>query len=440
MSPKIVILDGDESRCVNDVFWASTNGKKDLSARHFEANGSDFTLISAKSCAPLSDNHMLHFCANNREVFGENLSSFMPELAGAKDEFTYAGYVMGASLDEFESNPAYNSGIIASAIPVVREFLKDELAVLAEKSKAKIADYVFSKNPRYRAVLSHCGECDSIIPHTNDDSKLEVELFKWEQALKLKAKLEQSDLLSKGQAIIGNEDDSEALMKKLSDLGKGALADCIVLRKDLLETLAKCLERQDEGNLTCALEKSVYSLIFPLTANMGCNQHNLWIIDEKLAYQYYLASDRPISTCMDKEPDAEIFDPAFAFAGGLRNDITILEFIRPGRTDKECVDQALNYMSLILEGKCEDRHGRPFTESGINDIRFTCYIICDINADMKTFLEFRNFHRTPDGIGYCMHFHNFNAFFEIMPYSNLMNDAIMRNNTAFEQIFSSSSL
>lgn len=478
--PKIVIIDGEESRCVNDVFTESINDKNDLSVINFNANGNNFNLICAKSHSPSMDRHMLHFCANKREVFGENLSKFMPELTGkladSKGEFTYNGYVTGALLDDningdrtdfsfsriisesdedqleldgFKCRPVSKAEIIASAIPVAREFLKNEISACVEKNKARIEEYVFSKNPRYRTVLSHCSECASRIPYTNDDSKLELELFKSEQALKLKTKIEQSELLGKelGSISVSDlktyEDAREALMKKLSDLGKGALADYVVHRKAMLETFSKCLEYHDEDKRMYALEKSVHSLIFPLTTtsdNIEYNQHNLWIIDEKLAYHYYLASDKPISKNSSKEPDIAIFEPAFAFAGDIDrsslNNITIIEFKRPGRTDKECVEQVLTYMSLIREGKCKDRHGRPVTEADMSNMRFSCYILCDLNADMKTFLEFRrNFHRTPDGTSYYMYFDNFNAYIEIMPYSKLINDARMRNKILFDQLF-----
>lgn len=46
-------------------------------------------------------------------------------------------------------------------------------------------------------------------------------------------------------------------------------------------------------------EKNIHQLIFPMTKtsdDIDYLQHNLWIIDEKLAYHHYLASDMKIKS------------------------------------------------------------------------------------------------------------------------------------------------
>ncbi|MDR1643482.1 MAG: hypothetical protein LBT59_27625 [Clostridiales bacterium] len=435
--PQIILSDGDEIRSVYDVFTNDfSNCKKGLAIRSCNMNGHNLNLICAKSRAS-SGKHMLHFCANKREVFSACLTNFIPELAGTLD-FTYNGYVTGALLDRFEYSAVSKDEIIASAIPAAREFLKNEIAAYAEKNKARIQEYVFYKNPRYITVLSRFNEYASIIPYSEDDAKLELELFKLEQTLKQKIKMEHADFMKLGSKSFElNEFSSEsckALIKELSDLAKGTMADSVAYRKALLETMARFLEFNNRS-----LEKLVHSLIFPIsptliTSASDCS-HNLWIIDEKLAYLHYLASDKPLT----EDSDIQIFESAFAFAvdfdKSLPSNIAIVSFKRPRRTDQECIGQVLNFIRLIREGMCKDKHGQPVSVTSVN-IRFNCHIICDINEDMTEFLENRNF-RTADGISYYSYFDTFNAFLEIIPYSKLLINAINRNNILFDQAFAS---
>ena len=82
-------------------------------------------------------------------------------------------------------------------------------------------------------------------------------------------------------------------------MGKSSLAEYIVHRKSVLDLLENNLKYQDPYGNTYAYEESVHQLVFPMqqtSDDIDYTSHNLWLIDEKLSYHYYLASDKKINS------------------------------------------------------------------------------------------------------------------------------------------------
>jgi hypothetical protein len=80
----------------------------------------------------------------------------------------------------------------------------------------------------------------------------------------------------------------------LNELGKSELANYVIHRRVVLDLLRKALTRTASGKYS--LEEAVHRLIFPLritSDHVTFEQQNLWILDERLAFHKYLASDKP---------------------------------------------------------------------------------------------------------------------------------------------------
>ena len=68
---------------------------------------------------------------------------------------------------------------------------------------------------------------------------------------------------------------------------------------------------------------------------------NLWLIDDRLAYHHFLASDKKINTIpvlesdVDKRMDLAIFDAALSYTADPENinSVTIVKLKRPQRND-----------------------------------------------------------------------------------------------------------
>ena len=183
--------------------------------------------------------------------------------------------------------------ILNAITPIVKDFLGQEITAYNAQKKERIENYVFSRNPRYRPLLKHYSECIERIPFMADDEKLELELFKQEQGFRLKMKKEQKDILgSDVDSIQSNEEYQKKCadyLQRLSDMGKGDLADYIMHRKVMLDILSHILQYTDEEKKKYALERQIHNLIFPMIAtsdDIDFDKHNLWIIDEKLAYRW----------------------------------------------------------------------------------------------------------------------------------------------------------
>jgi hypothetical protein len=488
--PQIIIRDERDTISINTLFNDNIKGRPQIFG--FTINGRDFKLISAKNYAASDKKHLLHFCAHKREVNSENLSNHITALTGKlfneDGDFVFAGYVIGSVLDDSinadrtdfsilrgidaeneseddmgdenkqtviegakVSDDITKANIIKAAIPLISEYLKDEISQYSEEKKQQVESYVNTTNPRYRFLLKHDPNCIEQIRAFQDDEKLELELFRQEQSYKFRLKKEQKDFIRDDIDSIQDYKDYTQrcgeYLTRISDMGKSSLADYIMHRKVMLDILAKNLRYSDAEKQRYALEKEIHNIIFPMMTtsdDIDYSKHNLWIIDEKLAYHYYLASDKPISSYdvmdsnSDKEPDITIFESAFALTdeGGNSevNNITIVEFKRPGRIDKECVDQAIGYIQDIRSGKRKDKHGQVLAEMTYKNVKFTCYILCDIPVQMTEFLEGRNFKKTPDGNSYYQYYDNLNAYLEVMPYKKMVNDSIKRSKILFDKL------
>ena len=126
---------------------------------------------------------------------------------------------------------------------------------------------------------------------------------------------------------------------------------------------------------------------------------NLWLIDERLAFHDYLASDKPLSSmpitaAIDtKEPDLvalNVFDEPLLVSEGQKlplASIVVIEIKRPMRNDaaagedKDPVEQALSYLERIRRGKAMTASGRLIPAS--EEIPGFCYVICDITPTVE---------------------------------------------------------
>ncbi|GHU44268.1 hypothetical protein FACS1894190_15490 [Spirochaetia bacterium] len=209
------------------------------------------------------------------------------------------------------------------------------------------------------------------------------------------------------------------------------------------------LNKKDDKKYS--LESAIHSLIVPLgitSDDVEYSKQNLWLIDERLTYHYYLASDKHIKKGgkeeENKRADLAVFNKPLAFA---ENDnpfqsIVIMEFKRPQRndyTDKENpIVQVINYLKLIYDGKGTDRNGRPIIVNATT--RYYVYIICDITEKIHTTAKGYSALQSPDKLGYFWYNSNYNAYIEIMSFDKVLNDSKKRNRILFEKLGLSDSI
>lgn len=120
--------------------------------------------------------------------------------------------------------------------------------------------------------------------------------------------------------------------------------------------------------------------------------------------------------------------------------VTIIEFKRPGRehyNDAENpIRQIKEYMDDIVEGKVKTKDGEFL--NGTENIRFFCYIICDVDLSIKKLAKLEDLKVTPDNMGFYKYIDSYKAYLEIIPYNKLIQDSKKRNRILFDKLFNQS--
>jgi hypothetical protein len=200
-------------------------------------------------------------------------------------------------------------------------------------------------------------------------------------------------------------------MDKYNEVGVSALAQYVAHRKIIIEFLDRAISRGPDGS-KYPLESVVHNLIFPMrsTSNDLLYSHqNLWLIDERLTYHSFIASDKRLDALTDqiqtnsaKRGDLLIFDRKIVFADGEQpiNSIVTIEFKRPQRddytTDDNPLMQSFDLLADIRSGTFRDHRGRPISVA-TDAIPGICYVICDLTPTMKKALKYLQAESIPDG-------------------------------------------
>lgn len=468
--PTITLRDRVESLNLNDLF--ASRLRLDAKPRSFAVKGHDLSILHLRLYSADEPSHTLRYCANRREVLEERLAGSIPDLTKKlRDEegvsFVVSSYVTGGILDEEVnaertgfafSEPAPDllpsevtfADIRAAAVEQVREHLAPLLSVVAQEKVEQITQYVQSKAPQYRALLKHHPESLSAIPPGLSEEKLDV-------ALHVAQGRAQEELRQRCERIAtgptGDIRDTKKFRQEfddavvqLNDFGKARLAEYIVHRRLALHLLSRSLERDEQDRYS--FEASVHEIIFPLrrtSDDIDFENQNLWIIDEKLSYHRYLASDKllkslePIGVASADRPDLIVFNGPFAFVeeGTAFSSVVIVEFKRPVRDDYDessnPIDQVYEYVRKISSGTAFDKRGRPIPVG--SSTRYYAYVICDMTPTLRRQAENFSLTKTPDERGYFGFNPNLRAYIEVISFEKLVHDAEARNRVLFDKLF-----
>jgi hypothetical protein len=181
-----------------------------------------------------------------------------------------------------------------------------------------------------------------------------------------------------------------------------------------------------------------------LSDEIGFEDHNLWMIDDKLSYHKYLASDKKfkkietINSISDERPDIIIFNRPFAFSNDNKpyESIVLIEFKRPMRddyTDEENpIHQINRYAREIIDGEAKDKNEREFDFRKNTPIY--AYVICDLTKKLKAYAKDGGFRPLPSGDGFFSFNDNYNMYVEIMSFDKILNDSRERNRVLFDKL------
>ena len=216
-----------------------------------------------------------------------------------------------------------------------------------------------------------------------------------------------------------------------------------------MELLDSSLAFEDSEKGRHFKEEIIHELIVPVRSSseeLDYDQHNLWILDDRLAFYTFFKSDKPFTTFVDgvsstKEPDlAVVFERSLAFQREGRDEpIVIVEFKRPGRDNYDGnsnpVTQVLEYVDLFRSGSSiKDLTGKVIKPISAST-RFICFIVADFTDSLKRVIRTSVAHNpTADAEGFFGYSREHNASVEVMPYDKVLHDAKVRNEAFFARL------
>lgn len=469
--PKITIFDGALSKDLESVYSESVG--QNSTVTEFKIGDQTFKSTGFKNYLG-SSKHTIFLCGDKRVADKCPLSAqddFFSKrfYDGNLKAYSYHIFVESEYLDRIVNDDRDgfrfpesgsleardNSGVTKSEIlkkltELVHQELSDEIEKKKTENRKTVETFVTNSAPQYRYVLkSHKSEIENI--HDSDPAKIDLALRKIQFEEEMKTRQELTHILRKADEKSDDskkewQEKSRALLSKLSEAGKANLAGYIVQRKAILELLRKRLEIDEDK---FAKEEAVHELIFPMrntSDDVSYEDQNLWIVDERLSYHYYLASDKPLSAVplaeskSKKEPDILIFNRPIALNDRPESErtesIVIIEFKRPGESavsgEKNPVDQILEYIELIKEGRAENRKGRKIEIN--SGTYFFGYVVCEIDSNLKKVLSRRTMRETPDERGMFGFFESHRAYIEVISYEKMLDDAQKRNRILFDKL------
>jgi hypothetical protein len=471
--PKIELIDYEtkEIHDLNAIFLEEF--EPNLEPENLKVEDESFTIHDVLIKKPLDRQHQAHFCANRRVVESENLSNKIPNLdRGLRNEsgdsIFYSAYVSSSFLDERVDTDRTNFRITRRPSPLIsgevswqelldnvveksKEFLRPYTIQACEETLQRVQRYVENEEPKYRYLLSSQKDVVKELPSTISDAKLGIELYRIHFQVKSQLKKEIAEHLAQKETEITDwelhREQFRSIFKKLDEVTKSDLAEYVVNRKSVLSFLEKKLGKDDDGRY--AKEEALHEIIFPLrktSDDIQLKDHNLWIVDERLVYHHYLASDlpfkqqigSPIDVESESRPDIIIFNKALALTESDYpfNSIVIIEFKRPERSnfgeDRSPINQVFNYIRLIKDGKAKDEKGETIAVNP--SIPFYCYVIATLTPELRKECDNYSYTPTPDGLGIFGYNNNLNVYIEIISYRKLIADAIKWNIAFFDKL------
>lgn len=466
--PEVLLVDDDESTAIS----LNKRYKDDVHSQTkrviAKCKGVELAIDQVRVFAGEYSQHTIHLCANARDVQHLTLNSFIPYIPSkfkATDGslFVYKAYVSSLFLDQRVNaertafDLAKEGDFQAHAEPTEREILdavvrasEIELGPLLgeveQRIKARIETLVSSKFPEYRPLLKELDRYLREFRDNADESEILARLNDIQFREDLDARKEVQKLLKEQDPDVKRSKKYKELqdlyLEKANDIARSRLAQCVIHRRIILDLLEAAVSV--EGNGKYPKEEKIHEIIFPLRTtsdDIDTDRQNLWIVDERLAFHRFLASDKPLKTFSDSlatdEPDLFVLNHPGVFSNTNEAPLSsavIIEFKRAERENlnESPFDQVYRYVRKLAGREIKDGRGRT-VQMHPNAI-FYCYIVADLTEELRRMAEDAGLDPTTDGMGFYGFNRNRRAYVEVLSYEKLMKDSLARNRELFKAL------
>jgi hypothetical protein len=424
----------------------------------------------AEASAGLDGNHQLHLLANGRTVESRKVDNLLALASLERDGQTslvFHGCVSGEYLDK-----RVNEGRTAFNLP---EKVLDEISrhcievVKARLIPDQIERYAAERRHRYDTFIQR----HPIYDFDDAETQLKRVPFHAKSAEEFAAGLvkyqirrdeQRQSAIQQVTSVLEQPGDvpadfGEAVIQAANGIHASeqlALAQHVVRRKLVLEVLDKLLRRVRERagkDDDFQLERTLHSFICPMgvrgddPSEVKSRAHDLWIVDERLAFTRAFSSDKRLDQVLKaggtaQRPDLLLWDLSYGMgvtdpASDPENvDVSeplrkmmVVELKKPMRKvydkpEDQIEQQIIKYLAQLKGGELES-----FNRDRIriaDDCIFYCFVIADIVGNLKDQLS--NWETTANGQGRIRPLKNqYRGSIEVIQWKDLINDAWSRN-------------
>ncbi len=397
--------------------------------------------------------HRLYFYANNRAASDlENISS------GVNDKpFVEAGqsgprqyfYLVAVSSDFFTSSQSRDRITNLHAkieYDGKKKSIKDHLIAMAKQHILEIeSSYTNERRAKMVADVEHLIAIDPLLRRGLGDRSA-ADFVKKRSITETREQLAQDLFVERFRKKFDfSKLDQNASVEQLEHLvktqipedAKEALAVYVAYRNHVITIFRELLKKQEGG---LATKDKVHALIYPRykdSDEIDYSSHNLWLLDDDLAYAQYISSDRtPDGTYRAKG------EYAHDLLVNNQNELMVVEMKRPQKTgyaaDSDSathnpVNQLKKQISDIRKkGKIKTSGGREITIPSDKMVRG--YVLADWNDSLQSYLEMEDFVITNySGQMAYRYFSTLNLMLEVLAFDRLVDRATNRNE-AFVQM------
>ncbi len=471
--PKIILKDGGEK--IDLDFVLTQHMRAGAVSEKILIKGEEFELQHVRLRSGVGEGHAMALCAGSRLVTEEKLvgkvDGLHTKISDDVGEFVYGCYVSSKFLDArcrpertgFDFIKREHEAL--EATEVTEEDIHEAIAqraaaylakeILSGKTRAaeRIDRFVSKRAPRYRPILQRVPEERLNVDPDISDKDLEVYLHKIWSELESKILESGHDLMSPktGETVEAYETRLAAYLQNVEALKQSDLANYVAHRKVILDLLELAIQKDASGKY--ASEDMIHNLIMPMgndSNKVTFDECNLWLVNERLAFHNYLASDKALTSMpitgstSTKEPDLlalHVYDNPILVSEGAKlplASITVVEIKKPMRNDaksgedKDPIEQALNYLKRVRDGEIVTASGRPIQNP--DSVPGYCYVLCDLTSTIRSRCMLLNLTETSDRLGYFGYNSNFKAFIEVISFDQLVNSAKERNRAFFDKL------
>ena len=452
VQPVIILkdIDSGEEINVNNYFKKNYNGLMGESTISIKKH--DFKISVHKT--KIGSSNQLIYLANKRASKILNLAKTIinlnADLYENGDKYYIIAFVSGTYLDdsvtperdefafdETETSDEINlQEINTSVCAEINKIIKSIIDNIIIEKKKKVDEFLAKEGPEYRYLVNKNPNIIDYISPIASANEIEQHLHKAEVIYKEETTRQVKEILAKEDL---NEEDIEDAYFKVSDAAKADLTKYILWRDHVIALLNKKLA-WDETN-KYKTESTLHKLFYQMkrtSDDVPYETNNLWLIDERLNFHDYLASDLPIDNAKGDRPDILTVNTAYYFNNedNPGESFSIIEFKRPMRDDytdeKNPIDQVINYIQNIRLGNALRRDGTQIVIQA-NTPCFA-YIICQITSNLKLLCDKKEFSQTYDNMGYFRYHSKLNAYIEIMSFQKIAKEAKNRNRIFMKKI------